>query len=482
MPRFRKIASYKSPRALAEQANVLGISLPFVDPPNPALLGTDWSFHDAAPGRINVGNRFTILPMEGWDGGLDGAPTELVRRRWLRFAESGAKLLWFEATAVRHDGRANARQLVLDKNQVGAFRELRKEAVQRHQAKFGDAADLVTGLQLTHSGRWCRPQGDPAPRIVYRHPFLDARAGVDSNAALLSDGEIDALIDDFTAAAVRVRDAGFDFVDIKHCHGYLAHELLSAYQRPGRYGGSLAQRTRFLREVVGLIRQRCPELAIAVRFSAYDFQPFRPGRDQVGEPVSDGDYQYAFGCDRTGLAIDWDEIAGFVSLLKTLGVGLICVTAGSPYYTPHIQRPAFYPPSDGYQPPEDPLLSTARLLDITRRIKQNFPGLGVVGTGFTYLQQHLAEVAMGCIEEGWMDSVGLGRMSLAYPALPDDVLNARPLARKSICRTFSDCTTAPRNGLVSGCYPLDEGYRQSEDYEKLRIIKRVSSNAQQEAG
>jgi 2,4-dienoyl-CoA reductase-like NADH-dependent reductase (Old Yellow Enzyme family) len=98
--------------------------------------------------------------------------------------------------------------------------------------------------------------------------------------------------------------------------------------------------------------------------------------------------------------------------------------------------------------------------------------LGVVGTGFTYLQDCLPEIAAGCIENGWMDSVGLGRMSLSYPELPADVLGGRKLAHKLICRTFSDCTTAPRSGMVSGCYPLDQAYRSSEEYARLQVLKR----------
>ena len=479
MPRFRKVPGYATPAALADHVAKLApeLSLPVTSQPSQEAeaLAKAWSFNDASVGRMTVGNRFTILPMEGWDGAVDGAPTERVCRRWLRFAESGAKLLWFEATAVSHEGRANGRQLVLNSATVDAIAELRREAISHHQAKFGSEESLVTGLQLTHSGRWCRPDGQPEPRIVYRHPWLDKRAGIDDEnaaAALLSNSDIERLSEDFITAAVLVRDAGFDFVDLKHCHGYFAHELLSAYQRPGLYGGALANRVRFLEQVVAGVRERCPELAIAVRLSAYDLPPFRANEEGIGELESYDTYPYAFGTKDNGITLDWPEIEAFVSHLEKLGIGLACVTAGSPYYTPHIQRPAFYPPSDGYQPPEDPLLGVARLLDVTRRVKQRFPRMGVVGTGFTYLQQHLPAIAAGCVGQGWMDSAGLGRISLSYPQLPDDVLHGRKLARKQICRTFSDCTTGPRNGLVSGCYPLDDYYRRSEGYERLQAIKR----------
>ncbi|MCB1719742.1 MAG: NADH:flavin oxidoreductase, partial [Candidatus Competibacteraceae bacterium] len=187
MPRFRKVPSYDCADALAAHAASLGIGLPVGRGAPSQVLASPWSFTDRAVGEITVGNRFTVLPMEGWDGGDDGAPTELVRRRWLRFAESGAKLLWFEATAVSHEGRANPRQLVLDARHLEAFASLRAEAVARHVEVHGSADGLVTGLQLTHSGRWCRPVDTITPRTGHANPILDARQGIDASAAFTDD-------------------------------------------------------------------------------------------------------------------------------------------------------------------------------------------------------------------------------------------------------------------------------------------------------
>jgi 2,4-dienoyl-CoA reductase-like NADH-dependent reductase (Old Yellow Enzyme family) len=280
------------------------------------------------------------------------------------------------------------------------------------------------------------------------------------------------LVDDFVIAAKRAADAGFAFVDIKHCHGYLGHEFLSAVDRPGKYGGSLENRTRFLRDIVAGIRAEAPTLEIAVRVSIYDFLPFQPGPDGVGVPAARaGAYRYAFGGDGTGLGIDLTEPAAFLDLLRRLRIELVCSTAGSPYYNPHMQRPAAFPPSDGYLPPEDPLLGVARQIDATARIKAMFPDLVVVGSGYSYLQEWLPHVGQRVIREGKADFIGLGRMVLAYPELPADVLAGRPLARKRICRTFSDCTTAPRNGMVSGCYPLDPFYRERPEREAVNALK-----------
>jgi len=399
-----------------------------------------------------AGNRFAILPMEGWDGTDDGLPTDLVRRRWRRFGASGAGLVWGgEAVAVRADGRANPRQLAISPA-VGA---LRTQLLDAHP----DPGHCVVGLQLTHSGRFAQ-----TPRVAYEHPYLDARVGP---VHVLTDAELDDLVGDFVRAAVIARDAGFDFVDIKHCHGYLLHELLSARTRPGAYGGDLEGRTHFLAQVVAGVRRDAPGLGIGVRVSAFDLAPFRDG---VAETR---DYPYAFGGDGTGTGIDLDEPDAFVARCEELGVGAVCITAGSPYYCPHAQRPAFFPPSDGYAPPRDPLIDVARLVHAAAALRRNHPGMVVVGSGYSYLQEWLPHVAQAAVAAQMVDSVGVGRLALSYPELPSDVLHGVALQRPRLCRTFSDCTTAPRNGLVSGCYPLDEFYKARPERRVLARVKRA---------
>jgi NADPH2 dehydrogenase len=291
---------------------------------------------------------------------------------------------------------------------------------------------------------------------------------------VLSDDEISRLVVDFVRSAKQARQAGFDFVDIKHCHGYLGHEFLSAMDRPGKYGGSFENRTRFLREIVAGIRAEVPDLDIGVRISAFDFIPFHPGADGRGEPeaFSGSRYPYAFGGDGAGTGIDLAEPLALLELFASLGIRLVCMSAGSPYYNPHILRPALFPPCDGYLPPEDPLVGVARHIAVAAELKRAHPELIFVGSGYSYLQEWLPHVGQAAIRAGMADFVGLGRMALTYPELPADVLAGRPLQRKRICRTFSDCTTAPRNGLVSGCFPLDPFYHQMPERLELGEIKR----------
>jgi 2,4-dienoyl-CoA reductase-like NADH-dependent reductase (Old Yellow Enzyme family) len=290
---------------------------------------------------------------------------------------------------------------------------------------------------------------------------------------VLTDAEVAGIIEDTITAAEMAREAGFDFVDVKHCHGYLGHEFLTAHDRPGPYGGSFENRTRYLRECVAGIRERAPGLRIGVRLSAFDVPPYRMGEDGTGEPESHPmPYRWGFGVDPDDpLTPKLDETGRFLALLEELGVHLVNLTAGSPYYNPHVQRPALFPPSDAYGPPEDPLVGVARQIGVTAHLKRRFPGLAIVGTAYTYLQEWLPNVAQAAVAAGMTDFVGLGRMVLSYPELPFDVLSGRPLQRRRICRTFSDCTTAPRKGMVSGCYPLDEFYRARPEAAKLKAAK-----------
>ncbi len=437
-------------------------------------------------GPFKIGNRIAVQPMEGWDATPDGAPSEKTVRRWQRFGRSGGKLIWGgEAVAVSHEGRANPNQLLATARTHESIAHLRAVLRREHILTTGSDDGLIIGLQLTHSGRYCRPNehSRPEPRILYHHPFLDQRLKLPPDYPVLTDGEIGSIIEDFHRAALMAWQLGFDFVDIKHCHGYLGHEFLSAHTREGRYGGTFEGRTRFLREVVQGICALCPGLRIGVRLSAIDTVPFRSdptqsvnGKSAAGVAETRPEllpYRWGFGVNpHDPTDSDLSEPERFLSLLEELGIHLVNITAGSPYYNPHIQRPALYPPSDGYLPPEDPLVGVARQMKVTRQLKQRFPNLLMVGSGYAYLQDFLPHVAQAAVREGWVDFVGLGRMVLTYPEFLWAASEGSEIQRKRVCRTFSDCTTAPRNGLPSGCYPLDEYYKASDMADKLKEFKK----------
>ena len=480
---FARLGSFRDVAGFIDYAASLGLDLPC----DRALVpgGGSPLAQPITVDGLTVGNRIAVHPMEGWDGTPDGRPTEATVRRWRRFGASGAKLIWGgEAVAVRPDGRANPNQLLVSASHKPGLAALRDALLDEHRAVAGSTDGLVVGLQLTHSGRYSVPEvkGRPEPRVAYRHPILDRRVGVADDSRVLSDDDVRRLIDDYVAAARVAADVGFDFVDVKHCHGYLGHEFLSAATRPGDFGGSFENRTRFLRDIVAGARAAAAGLRVGVRLSAFDVVPFRPdparstpGKPGPGVPEPHDallPYRWAFGANPDDpTRPDLGETVRFLELLRSLNVRLVNLTAGSPYYNPHVQRPAYYPPSDGYQPPEDPLVGVARQMRVVRELRARFPDLLMVGTGYSYLQDFLPHVAQAAVREGWVDCVGLGRAVLSYPEILWDAATGTPPQTKKVCRTFSDCTTAPRNGLPSGCYPLDPYYKSSPPAAQLKAAK-----------
>jgi 2,4-dienoyl-CoA reductase-like NADH-dependent reductase (Old Yellow Enzyme family) len=471
---YPRVASLKTPAAFRAHLSRANIDLPFDDVVDPSGALAEPMDVDG----IRVGNRFCILPMEGWDGTHGGEPTDLTRRRWRNFGTSGAKLMWGgEAVAIRHDGRANPNQLMLTRATQASIAGLRDELIAAHRERFGSNADadLFLGLQLTHSGRFARPDAwdKSAPLAACHHAILDARFA--GGVRVLTDAEIDRIVDDYAEAARLALACGYQFVDVKACHGYLGHEMLGATTRPGMYGGSLENRLRFITQIVDAIRSTAPGLRIVVRASIFDVVPHRKGANGVGAPEPANGDEPGFGVLRDD---DMDgalnDARALLRHMESVGVRWICTTAGSPYYNPHIQRPAFFPPLDGYDPPEDPLHGVARQIGATAALKAEFPNLIFVGSAYSYLQEWLPHVGQYNVRNDRADFIGLGRVALSYPHLPADVLSGKALRRGAICRTFSDCTTGPRLGMVSGCYPLDPFYEARPEAARLRAV-RVSS-------
>ncbi len=487
--KLTRIPSLKTVEAFRTHVDSLGIELPCDD--------TIQSGGDSPISRpitthtVNgktIGNRIAIHPMEGWDGSRTGGVTDLMRRRWQRFGESGAKLICgAEAMAVRADGRANPNQLIICEENRDGLAELVGILKRAHLEKYGTTEDLVIGFQLTHSGRFCRPNDNAVyeARVAYRHPILDAKFKVGSDEQVFTDEEIEELIQCYIKAAAIAREVGADFVDIKHCHGYLLHEFLGAYTRPGEFGGSFENRTRIIREVVSGIRNSGNDIDFAVRLSCFDKVPHRPDPELsrpgklgpgIPEPYHNSlPYRYGFGVNQADpTQIDVSEVKEFVKLCSELGVKILNTSAGSPYYTPHLQRPAAYPPSDGYQPAYDPLVDVERQVQVVRQLKLAVgDGMVFVGSGYSYLQEYLPHVSQYVLREGWADMIGLGRVVLSYPDILADAASKGELTNKLICRTFSDCTSAPRNGIKSGCYPLDKFYSAMSEAKQLKDIKKT---------
>src|SRR5262249_29678633 len=150
------------------------------------------------------------------------------------------------------------RQLVISAAHAGALARLVDTARQAHRQSNERDDDLLVGLQLTHSGRYSFER----PILAQHDPLLDCRtmvakstrATANADYPLISDAQLDRLQENYAQAAALALEAGFDFVDLKQCHRYLLNELLAARTREGKYGGSFENRTRFIRELTGRIR------------------------------------------------------------------------------------------------------------------------------------------------------------------------------------------------------------------------------------
>lgn len=383
-------------------------------------------------------NRIAIQPMEGCDSAPDGAPGELTIRRYDRFARSGAALIWFEACAVRREGRANPRQSFLTSDNLDDFRRL-TERIRETAVQSGHEPPLLI-LQATHSGRYSKPDGVPAPVIACNNPLFEKDAPL-SASCIISDDALFRLEDDFAQTARLAQAAGFDGVDIKCCHRYLTSELLSAFTRPGAFGGSFENRTRLLRESYGKAKAVVTgDFLITSRLNVYDGFP----------------YPYGFGVQDDGsLAPDLTEPIRLVGELQKLGLELLDVTIGNPYVNPHVNRPADWQP---YPLPEEPLQGLARMMDCVGGIKRAFPSLSVIGSAFSYPRAFAGNLAAGAIEAGVCDLAGFGRMAFAYPDFADDLLSGRGLDARKCCVACGKCSQLMRLGGTAGCAVRDPYY------------------------
>ena len=391
-------------------------------------------------GGFTLPNRLVVLPMEGCDGAPDGSPEELVFRRYRRFASGGASLLWLEATAVAPEARANPRQLWLHEGSLRGFAALVNQTHAAARETFGAHHRPLLILQLTHSGRYSRPGRSPAPIIAHHSKYLDPIHKLPPDYPLISDAELERLEDTYVEAARAAERAGFDGVDIKACHRYLISELHASHTREGRYGGSFENRSRFFRNVVGKIRDRAPGLMVTSRLNAYDAMA----------------YPYGFGVDKEDASKpDLAEPIELVRFLAGAGAPLVNITIGNPYFNPYVNRPFDLPVAGAPMPPESPLAGVARFVGIVRAIQSEFPGLAVIGGGYSWLRQFFPYQAAANVRNGWVSLVGLGRMAFAYPDFARDLAEHGRLDPERVCVACSACSQIMRDGGRSGCVPRD---------------------------
>ena len=429
--------TYKTKEDLLAAAESAGVSLPWSD-------DLDVLRQEKRIGESNVvmRNRLTVHPMEGFDSTPDGSPSELTLRRAARFADGGAGLIWLEATSVTEDGRTNTGQLWINENNADEFAKM---AERMHERSGG--VPLI--LQLTHSGRFSKPDNTPHPVISYHNPLMNEKFMINPDYPVVTDEYLDALPEKFGRAAELAKKAGFDGVDVKCCHKYLFSELLSAYTREGRYGGSFENRTRVFVDSMKAAAVHCSDdFLLASRFGPYECLP----------------YPWGFAADHEDyLKIDWDEPDRLYRIMYDCGVRLVDMTLGSPYINPHVNRPY---DGGGYEPPEEQMVGVARLFEAAAHMKSSVPGITMIGTGYSYLRQFAANAAAGAVSSGMTDAAGFGRMAFAYPDFARDILENGGLDVHKVCLTCSKCTAMMRAMSCTGC-PIRDRDPYLDIYQKL---------------
>ncbi|MDR1478487.1 MAG: hypothetical protein LBJ00_06045 [Planctomycetaceae bacterium] len=400
-------------------------------PPNTTVT-TNWT----------LPNRFVVQPMEGFDSGQNGEPTELGFRRYERFASGGAGLIWFEATAVSFDARSNSQQFWLNEKSAEQFAQLEEKTRLTAKKRFGH--DIISVIQLTHSGRYCKPvRGVRKPVIAQHSGVLDAAHQIPADYPLITDDELDRLQDAYVNAAKLAAKCGFDGVDVKSCHGYLLDELLGAFTREGKYGGSFENRTRFLRETLGRIRDEVTSIFITSRLSVYDAVK----------------YPWGFGVDKEDYKkCDLTESKKLVGMLREIGVPLLDITIGNPYFNPHFNRPYAKPIRGATAYNENPLIGVVRFANIVKEIQQSQQDLPMIGAGTAWLRHLVPKVAAGIVKNGWASLFGQGRNSFAYPNAPNDILSQNEMNPKQVCLACSGCTDLMRAESPTGCVLRDRDY------------------------
>ena len=436
---------YRSLCELQEKAAELHVYLPFAQ--DTRILSSEIVIGDR-----HIPNRLGTAPMEGADAEPDGAPSELTRRRYQRAAEGGSGMLWYEAVSIVPEGRSGPHQLMLTRDNLDTYKRMNEAVREVGYRKNKFFPYLV--MQANHSGRYSNPYGAPAPLIAYRHPYYEKLRAAD-DSCIVSDDYLKRLEEQFGEAAFLAKEAGFDAVDIKACHGYLLFELLSAYTRPGNYGGTFENRTRLLRCGIANAKQaETRDFKVTARLSIYDGYP----------------YPYGFGVAEGGS--DLPDMTEPVRLVRTLyeedGLLFVNLTMGNPYVNSHVTRPFDF---GKYVPSEHPLAGVARMIREVGKVKKEVPGMIISASAPSYLREYAGYYAAGAIEEGLCDQMLFGRMSFADPDFANEILMNGTIDPKRACLACGKCGDLIRASRPTGCVIRGDRLYLSEYQAYLKDVR-----------
>lgn len=441
---------YKTLEEVKERAEELKVYLPFSS-------STDILKTSLKVGNVTFHNRMGIAPMEGADSLEDGSPSDYTIRRYVNEAIGGSALIWFEAISIVPEGRSSKTQLLLTEENVESYKRMNEKIKEAGRKANGFEPYLI--MQANHSGRYSNPDNRPAPMIAYRHPQLEQYRAAD-DSCIVTDDYLKSLEESFGKAALLAKKAGFDAVDIKSCHGYLLAELLSAYDRPGQYGGNYENRTRLLKNGIKAAKVWEDEnFQVTCRLGIYDGY----------------EYPWGFGVSEgSGLKPDLKEPIRLVKeLYGNCGIQMMNLTMGNPYATTHVTRPF---DMGKYEPEEHPFTGIGRMIAGIGEVKKAVPEMVIFGSAPTYLRQFADLYTAGAVEEGFCDGMLFGRMAFADPDYANEIIKNGRIDPKRVCMTCGKCGDLIRAHKPTGCVIRDPKTFMPFYKEFLEIKKKQPAN------
>ena len=441
---------YKTLEEVKERAEELKVYLPFSS-------STDILKTPLKVGNVTFHNRMGIAPMEGADSLEDGSPSDYTIRRYVNEAIGGSALIWFEAISIVPEGRSSKTQLLLTEENVESYKRMNEKIKEAGRKANGFEPYLI--MQANHSGRYSNPDNRPAPMIAYRHPQLEQYRAAD-DSCIVTDDYLKSLEESFGKAALLAKKAGFDAVDIKSCHGYLLAELLSAYDRPGQYGGNYENRTRLLKNGIKAAKVWEDEnFQVTCRLGIYDGY----------------EYPWGFGVSEgSGLKPDLKEPIRLVKeLYGNCGIQMMNLTMGNPYATTHVTRPF---DMGKYEPEEHPFTGIGRMIAGIGEVKKAVPEMVILGSAPTYLRQFADLYTAGAVEEGFCDGMLFGRMAFADPDYANEIIKNGRIDPKRVCMTCGKCGDLIRAHKPTGCVIRDPKTFMPFYKEFLEIKKKQPAN------
>lgn len=219
-------------------------------------------FTPAKIGSLEIPNRILrSATAELMSDDLDGKPREQLKSLWVELAKGGTGLIISGHMYVHPSGKCHTEMTGIYSDDLISSLKDCVDAVHK--------ADGKIAVQINHGGMQCDKEavdGTIAPSAI-DDDFLE------QPAREISTDEIEMLIDAYGQAARRVKEAGFDAVQIHAAHGYLINQFISPYtnRRTDKWGGDLQGRTRFLREVAGSVREQVgEEYPVFIKFGMED--------------------------------------------------------------------------------------------------------------------------------------------------------------------------------------------------------------------